>query len=212
MKPIIEIKELIMRYDNLKVLDIPHFVVYENERLGIIGSNGAGKSTLLRLIIGLEKPTSGKILFEGEELSRRRACQAMAIVFSDTLLFNRNVEENIKLGLKIRGYKKEEADRLCKKWLCALEIAHLKDRPKDKLSTGQIKRVALAMALALQPKVLLLDEPFSYLDNQIKEKLINQLKEILFNTKTTLIFVSHDKAELESLCTRIIFLKDGKLQ
>jgi iron(III) transport system ATP-binding protein len=188
------------------------FSMDKGEIVGVLGSSGSGKSTLLRLIAGLEMPTSGNITIAGttvvnEKLFIQPENRGVGMVFQDYALFpHMTVKDNVLFGLS-RLSRKERQSRLTE----MLELVQLKDfenRFPHELSGGQQQRVALARALAPKPNVLLMDEPFSNLDSDLKECIREDLRRILKTADMTCIMVSHDQKDVESICDRsIIFGK-----
>lgn len=175
--------------------------------LGLAGPSGQGKSTLLRLIAGLERPQGGRIAIDGGLLSSERIfvppeARGVGMVFQDLGLFpHLTVAGNVAYGL-FRLSRRMRRDRV-QAMLEMARMPELKDRHPYQLSGGQQQRVAIARALAPQPKVLLLDEPFSGLDAHLKSGLRAELRELLIKTATTAIVVSHDLADLEDVCGSI---------
>jgi tungstate transport system ATP-binding protein len=162
-----------------------------------VGPNGAGKSTLLRVIALLERPARGEVMFDGaamsgSPLSYRRK---MALVFQEALLLDTTVEANVRTGLSLRGVAREEQRRRVDEWLERFGIAHLRGRSPRTLSGGEAQRASLARAFALQPEVLLLDEPFASLDPPTREALIDDLDAVLTSSRVATVFVTHDRAE-----------------
>ncbi len=211
---LLTLSEIIVRHGQTTVLDIRRLEIFAGETLAVIGPNGAGKSTLLR-VIGLLQPLSaGAIDFRGERangantLAMRRR---MASVLQEPLLLNASVYENAALGLKIRRLERAEIRRRVVPWLDRLGIAHLADRRARTLSGGESQRTSLARALALDPEVLLLDEPFSALDPSTRETLLVDLCDILRQTGITAVFATHDRDEAFMLGMRVGVLSGGKL-
>jgi iron(III) transport system ATP-binding protein len=187
--------------------------INEGEMVGILGSSGSGKSTLLRLIAGLEMPTSGLIKIAGQtvvsnQLFIQPENRGVGMVFQDYALFpHMNVKDNIVFGLS-RFSKKERQIRL-NEMLELVQMKEFEKRYPHELSGGQQQRVALARALAPKPNVLLMDEPFSNLDADLKESIREELRLILKKANMTCIMVSHDRKDVEAICDRsIIFGKD----
>lgn len=184
------------------------FSVCEGEIVGILGSSGSGKSTLLRLIAGLEAPTRGRIkiankLVVSEKLFVQPENRGVGMVFQDYALFpHMTVKDNIVFGLS-RLAKKERQIRL-KEMLELVKMEDFENRYPHELSGGQQQRVALARALAPKPNVLLMDEPFSNLDADLKEMIREELRLILKTANMTCIMVSHDRKDVESICDRSI--------
>jgi ABC-type sulfate/molybdate transport systems ATPase subunit len=185
------------------VLDIPELAVDAGQVLAVIGPNGAGKSTLLRVMGLLEPATAGRVSFQGERVSpadglavRRR----MASVFQEPLLADTTVRDNVALGLRFRGL----ADRRAGPRVEA-------SRQARTLSGGEAQRTALARALVLEPELLLLDEPFSALDQPTREALLDDFARILRQERTTTVLVTHDRAEAMTLGDRVGVLMGGRL-
>jgi len=196
------------------VLEIPELSVDAGQVLAVIGPNGAGKSTLLRVMGLLEAPTAGSVRFQGERVSssdglavRRR----MASVFQEPLLTDATVQDNVALGLRFRGVDGERVAPRVAEWLEQLGIAHLAARQARTLSGGEAQRTALARALVLEPELLLLDEPFSALDQPTRETLIEDLGRILRRRRTTAVLVTHDRGEAQALGDRVAVVLRGQL-
>lgn len=203
-----------VRHGESAVLRLSRLDVHGGEILAIIGPNGAGKSTLLRVMGLLQQPSAGKICFLGEEVGRDNALavrRRMASVFQEPLLLNASVYENAALGLRLRGLGRAEIRERLKPWLERLRIAHLASRRVRTLSGGELQRTSLTRALALDPELLLLDEPFSALDPPTRESLLIDLREILQQTGVTTVLVTHDRHEAFMLGSRVGVLRDGKL-
>lgn len=192
------------------VLDGFFLDVDEGEIVGVAGESGSGKSTLLRLIAGLEKPLSGEIVMDGQLLAGETVFvepehRQVGLFFQDYGLFpHLTVRKNIEFGL----YRLDKAARRrqTEKMLALIKMPEFAERYPYELSGGQQQRVALARALAPGPKVLLLDEPFSNLDAELKEAIRQEVKTILESTQTTGLLVSHDRSDLEAVCGRIVEL------
>jgi tungstate transport system ATP-binding protein len=187
--------------------------VRQGEVLAVLGPNGAGKSTLLNVLGLLERPAAGEVRFDGEpvpgrELELRRR---MAAVFQEPLLLNRLVEANVGLGLALRGVPRAERRQRVRRWLARFGIEALAGRSARSLSGGEAQRVSLARAFALEPEVLLLDEPFSALDQPTRESLLDELAAVLTETGVTAVFVTHDRDEAARLADRVAVLAGGRL-
>jgi tungstate transport system ATP-binding protein len=211
---ILEIHDLIVRYGESAVVDVPILKVREQEALAIMGPNGAGKSTLLRTLAFLEAPAEGAVIFQGEPVSFRfRELHALhrriAVIFQEPLLLDGTVFQNVALGLRLRGMKEETWK--VGQWLERFGIAHLSDRPAKSLSGGEAQRASLARAFVLSPELLLLDEPFSALDPPTRDALLADFKGILAETKTTTVFVTHDRDEALALGDRVAVMMNGRI-
>lgn len=203
-----------------KVLADIHLEVYRSEFLAIVGSSGAGKSTLLRCLAGLEKPDRGRIAIDGRPPEK---CQGdnLAFVFQDFALFWwLSVEENVSFGLKMKGVGKWQRKRLSHEALGLMGLKNYEHGHPDELSIGMRQRVGFARALAVEPELLLMDEPFSSLDVFTAEKLRNELLEIWQKknqsetSKMTVVMVTHTIEDAVELADRIVVLtpKPAKIE
>lgn len=186
------------------------FTINKGEMVGILGQSGSGKSTLLRLIAGLEMPDRGSIIIAGRPVVSNGLFihpedRGVGMVFQDYCLFpHMTVRDNILFGLS-RIPRKERKTRLHE----MLELIHMEEYEKrypHELSGGQQQRVALARALAPKPKLLLMDEPFSNLDADLKESIRIELRSILKKANMTCLMVTHDRSDAEAICDRSIYL------
>jgi ABC-type Fe3+/spermidine/putrescine transport system ATPase subunit len=196
------------------VLDVPALGVRHGEILAVIGPNGAGKSTLLRVLGLLEAPTTGTLRFHGVPVTAREGLalrRRMATVFQEPLLADTTVRNNVGLGLRFRGLDMQRQAPRVEACLDRLGIRHLASRRARTLSGGEAQRAALARALAVEPEVLLLDEPFSSLDPPTREALLDDLGRILGEERITTVLVTHDRAEAMGLGDRVGVLMHGRL-
>jgi ABC-type sugar transport system ATPase subunit len=211
---LLALRDISVRHGESTVLQVSALDVYHGEVLAVIGPNGAGKSTLLRVMGLLQQPTTGRIYFAGKEATRSNALRLRrrtASVFQEALLLNASVHDNAALGLKMRGLSRNEIDKRLRPWLERLGIAHLTSRAARSLSGGEAQRTSLARALALDPELLLLDEPFSALDQSTREALLLDLQTILTETGVTTVLVTHDRQEAFMMGRRVGVLQQGKL-
>lgn len=176
--------------------------VHSGEILGIMGPSGSGKSTLLRTIVGLEKVDSGKIFLDGNDITNIEVDKrGIGMVFQNFALFpHKNVYKNISFGLEIMNIPKTEIKERVESLLKLVNLQDFEKREIHNLSGGEKQRVAIARSLATTPKVLLMDEPFSALDNAVKIKLVDDIKRIVKKLKLSMIVVSHDQMEIQKLC------------
>jgi NitT/TauT family transport system ATP-binding protein len=189
----------------LVALDNISFEVNDKEFVCILGSSGCGKTTLLRMIAGLDIAESGSILLDGEEI--RGTSPKVGMVFQEYSLFPwRSVIDNIAFGLEMQGMAKEERYRIAERYLKLVSLTQFRDSYPSELSGGMRQRVAVARALALDPVLLLMDEPFGALDAQTRNMLQQELLEIWEATKKTVIFITHSVDEAVFLSDRIIVL------
>lgn len=205
----------------IKALDGVTLSVAAGEVFVLLGPSGCGKTTLLRCLAGLETPTAGKIALEGRPMSDAAVqifvpphLRPLAMVFQSYAMWpHMNVYDNIAFPLRVGSHKipPEAVAARVEETLRLLEIAALKERPVTSLSGGQQQRVSLARALALQPRVLLMDEPLSNLDHQLQIQLRGQLRALMRRLQLTTIHVTHNQEEALELGDRIAVLNHGKL-
>ncbi len=189
----------------LVVLDHVSFAVPDKEFLCILGSSGCGKTTLLRLIAGLDTAESGSVFLDGEEI--RGTSPKVGMVFQEYSLFPwRTVIDNIAFGLEMQGMGKDERYRIAERYLSLVNLTQFRDSFPSELSGGMRQRVAVARALALDPVLLLMDEPFGALDAQTRNMLQKELLEIKEATQKTILFITHSVDEAVYLSDRIIVL------
>ncbi|WP_456472064.1 ABC transporter ATP-binding protein [Methanocaldococcus sp.] len=203
MLELINIKKRLANF----TLSIDNLNIHDNDYFVILGLSGAGKSTLLEIIAGYKKPDKGRIYLDGEDITNKSIHNRKIVLCHGKYLFpHLTVYENIGLGVK------KDKDKKVKEIAELLGISHLLNRKPKTLSGGEQQRVALAMALAVDPKIILLDEPLANVDVLIKENLISELKKIYEETDKTFIHVTHDFVEAISLAKRIAIIKDGKIE
>ena len=213
MTALFEIHDLVIHRQGQLVLSIDRLTVEEGEILAVIGPNGAGKSTLLLALARLLEPTTGQIQFRGRPIPHDLAYRRrIALVLQDPLLLNMSVYNNIAAGLRFRRLPRADTNVRVRDWLTRLGIENLQERPAARLSGGEAQRVSLARALALQPELLLLDEPFGALDAPTRTRLIDDLHILLKSTATTTVFVTHDQDEAMLLGDRVAVLLGGHLR
>ena len=209
---ILTLKNISFSYKDKVIFDNYNFVVNKEEIIAIIGPSGCGKSTLLKIINGLETEYSGDVLLNGVNVNNIPVNKRdIILMFQDNLLFpHMTIFENIEFSLKMKKYPKHEIKKMVEE--VAKDI-HLQDKlnkyPKE-LSGGQQRRVALARAVISKPKLLLLDEPFTGLDKEIKLEIMNLVKIIKEKYNTSIIFVTHDLSEAEYLEAKCVEFKRGE--
>lgn len=179
--------------------------VNPGEFICLLGPSGCGKSTLLNLMAGFLKPTQGEVLFEGRPV--QGPDQERAVIFQESALFPwMSVQENVAFGLKIAGIKKKEREEIANSYLKMVHLLSFKDARIHELSGGMKQRVSIARALALNTKVLLMDEAFAALDSQTREILQLEIQRIHYETKQTIVFVTHNIEEAVLLADRVIVM------
>ena len=195
----------------VKDLDIE---IHEGEFFSMLGPSGSGKTTVLRMIAGFEDPTDGEILLHGADVTHKAPFdREVNTVFQDYALFpHYTIEENVAYGLKVRGVSGTQRKQMVREALEQVQLAHLASRRPSQLSGGQRQRIALARALILRPKVLLLDEPLGALDKQLREQMQVELKQIQREVGITFIFVTHDQEEALTLSDRVAVFNNGKIE
>lgn len=199
------------QYENAgqPTLDGIDLEITSGEFLCVVGKSGCGKSTLLNLIAGLEEPTQGEILLDGEKISGPGADRV--VMFQEHALFPwRNVIENVKFGMEIAGIPKEEQEERAMKYLKMVQMEKYRDYLIHQLSGGMRQRVALARALTLDSKILLMDEPFSALDKQTANRMRSELQEIWMQVKRTIFFITHSVEEAVYLADRVAVMSEKK--
>ena len=207
----LELKNIKKSYDGVTVLKNIDLTISDGEIVSILGPSGCGKTTLLNLILGLTDADSGKIIFDGQDITNvPMEKRGFNIVFQDYALFpNLNVMQNITYGLKNTPNisTPEEVNEL-------IELLGLKphlNKKIDQLSGGQKQRVALARTMVMKPKILLLDEPLSALDGVIKESIKEKIKQIARDYHLTTIIVTHDPEEALTLSDKVLIVNDGSI-
>ncbi|MFO1183917.1 MAG: sulfate/molybdate ABC transporter ATP-binding protein [Bauldia sp.] len=188
------------------------------ELVALLGPSGSGKTTLLRCLAGLDIPTSGRVMFDGEDALRLTVQQRnVGFVFQQYALFRHmTVFDNVAFGLAVRPAAKRPKSEVIRdrvmQLLDLVQLPGLERRFPSQLSGGQRQRVALARALAIEPRILLLDEPFGALDARVRKDLRRWLREIHDKTGHTTVFVTHDQEEAMELADRIVVLNHGKIE
>lgn len=213
LKDKLVIESLSKSYKENEVLNSISFCVKDGEFLSILGPSGCGKTTLLRMLIGLLKPDSGSIVLDGEDITNNHPSKRhMGIVFQNYALFeNMNVLKNVEYALLVHKIPKQIARETALKMLEAVGLSeHIKKYPKH-LSGGQQQRVAIARTLALQPEIILFDEPMSALDVATRLSMRKELKDIQKNFHTTMIYVTHDQEEAFAMSDRIMVMDKGNI-
>jgi tungstate transport system ATP-binding protein len=212
--PKLSLRDVRVRRGKAELIKVPHLDVPTGEVLVIVGPNGAGKSILLETLALLQRPTQGRVLFEGQPVDGRELAlrRRMAVVFQDPLLLRRSVADNVAMGLRLRGVPRSVRRDKAAHWMRRFGIDHLARRSALTLSGGEAQRANLARAFALAPEVLLLDEPFSALDPPTREDLLDDLAQALRDTGVTTIFVTHDRAEALRLGDRVAVMMGGSIR
>lgn len=209
----LEVKNLNKTYGEKKVLKDVNFSLDEGNILCILGPSGCGKTTILNSIGGFIKNNSGKIFLNGEDISSLNPeDRNISTVFQSYGLFtNKNVLENVAYGLKFRNVKKQDRINKSLEILKIVGLEGYENRKVHELSGGQRQRVALARSLVISPRLILLDEPFSNLDKNLRITMRNEIKKLVKYFKMTTILVTHDQEDAFTMADRVILMNEGKI-
>jgi putative spermidine/putrescine transport system ATP-binding protein len=207
------LRDISVSFGGKIILNSINLEIGAGELVALLGPSGCGKSTLLKTIAGLFTPQSGDVFIHGQNVSNQPASMRGAvIVFQDLRLFpNMTVEENIAFPLKIRGVSKVDRHRQAQKLIAGIRLEGLGERKISEMSGGQLQRVALARALAAEPKILLLDEPFSSLDENLRQEMRRLVLDLRREYEMTILLVTHDQQEAFLMADRIAVMLDGKI-
>ncbi len=210
---VVEVDEVSVTYGDVTAVEGLSLSVRDGELFCLLGPSGCGKTTTLRTVAGFESPAAGRVVLDGRDVTGlapyERGC---ATVFQDWALFpNKTVTENVAFGLKMAGVAAERRRERAREQLATVEMADHADALPAELSGGQKQRVALARSLAVDPEVLLLDEPLSNLDKRLRETMQLEIKEIQERLETPMLYVTHDQEEAFTLADRIGIMNDGEL-
>lgn len=210
----LKIENLNKKYGKKLVLNNLSFDVKSGEFLSILGSSGCGKTTLLKILIGIENPTSGNLIKDGENITKLEPSKrGMGIVFQNYALFpNMTVLKNVMYALNLKIKNKEEAKQKAVEMIKMLKIDEHVNKYPHELSGGQQQRVAIARTLVLNPDIILFDEAMSALDADNRLILRREIKNIQKEFKTTMIYVTHDQEEAFSLSDRVMIMNEGNIE
>ncbi|CAN5363130.1 sulfate ABC transporter ATP-binding protein [soil metagenome] len=214
----IEVRNIVKKFGSFAALDNVDLKVATGELVALLGPSGSGKTSLLRIIAGLDWPDEGSVIFDGENaLTRGAGERHVGFVFQHYALFRHmSVFENVAFGLRVqpRAIRKDEAHikKRVKELLDLVQLDWLADRYPSQLSGGQRQRIALARALAIEPRILLLDEPFGALDAKVRKELRRWLRQLHDEIHVTSIFVTHDQEEALEVANRVVVMDKGKIE
>jgi len=211
--PLLELCNVRKSYPDGWTLAEVSFTVEKGENVCLLGPSGCGKTTLLRLIAGLERPDSGQVLVDGEDVTgvppHRRG---FGLMFQEYALFpHKDVFGNVAFGLRMEGMSRKSISARVAEVLELVGLAGFERRDVNQLSGGERQRVALARSLAPQPRLLMLDEPLGALDRALRERLMDELPHILHRAGATAITVTHDQEEAFALADRVVLLRAGRV-
>ncbi|WP_308446401.1 polyamine ABC transporter ATP-binding protein [Chitinimonas sp. BJYL2] len=209
----LQIKGITKKFGDVYAVDDVNLVIPRNEIFALLGSSGSGKSTLLRMLAGMETPTEGRIILDGEDVTDLAPYQRPTnMMFQSYALFpHMTVEQNIAFGLKQDKLPKDEIAERVSKMLDLVQMKKYAKRKPHQLSGGQQQRVALARSLAKRPKLLLLDEPLGALDKKLRVQTQFELVNVIEAVGVTCIMVTHDQEEAMTMASRIAIMSEGKL-
>lgn len=210
----LELIKLRKEYGALVAVNDVSLQVEEGETMALLGPSGCGKSTTLNMIVGLETPTSGDILIDGQSVSRIPVGRRnVGLVFQDYAVFTHmTVRQNIEYGLRVRKVRGVELNRQVEKIAAFVGLGDKLHRKPAELSASEMQRVAIGRTLVTSPQILLLDEPLSNLESEMRHQMRRELHRIQLETKQTIIYVTHDQIEALSLAHRIAVMNLGELQ
>ena len=214
----VTIENVVRKFGTTAALHGVSLDIRSGELVALLGPSGSGKTTLLRILAGLDVPTSGRVLFDGDDALKLTVQQRnVGLVFQSYALFRHmTVLENIGFGLRVRPRSRrpnrKEIERRALELLDLVQLTGLDKRFPAQLSGGQRQRVAFARALAIEPRVLLLDEPFGALDAKVRRDLRRWLRELHDKTGHTTVFVTHDQEEALELADRVVVMSEGKIE
>lgn len=210
----VELKNINKNFGDFKASDNVNFSIEKGKLIGLLGPSGSGKTTILRMIAGLEHPDSGEIIIDGKVVNDIPASQrGIGFVFQSYALFRyMTVYDNIAFGLKVQKADKKYIDERVKELISLIGLSGLEKRYPSQLSGGQRQRVAFARALAPNPQLLLLDEPFAAIDAKVRQELRSWLREMITKLGVTSIFVTHDQDEAIEVADEIIITNKGRVE
>jgi sulfate/thiosulfate transport system ATP-binding protein len=212
----VELRGVAKSFGDFVALDGVSLHVATGELVALLGPSGSGKTTLLRVLAGLERPDAGSVLFDGVDVTERSPQERrIGFVFQHHALFRHmSAFENVAFGLRVKPRAERSPEREIRRrvleLLALVELAPLADRKPSQLSGGQRQRVAVARALAVDPKVLLLDEPFGSLDERVRTELRRSLRRLHDELGLTSILVTHDRQEALEIADRVVRLEGGR--
>ncbi len=214
----IEVRQVHKQFGNFTALNNINLDIQAGELVALLGPSGCGKTTLLRIIAGLETPDTGNILFNGDDVSRRDVRKRnVGFVFQHYALFRHmTVFDNVAFGLRMKPRRERPSEAVIaekvQELLRMVQLDWLSDRYPEQLSGGQRQRIALARALAVEPQILLLDEPFGALDAKVRKELRRWLADLHEDINLTSVFVTHDQEEAMEVADRIVVMNKGVIE
>jgi ABC-type Fe3+/spermidine/putrescine transport system ATPase subunit len=213
-KPMVEFRGIMKRFDNVVAVEKMNFDIEEGSLVTLLGPSGCGKTTLLRMVAGLEEPTEGDIFIKGKRINDTPIHKRnLGMIFQNYALFpHKNIYDNVAFGLKYRDVSKAQIREKVSQALEMVRLPGVENRMPSQLSGGQQQRIAMARAIVIEPDVLLMDEPLSALDENLREEMRREVDNLQQILGVTTIFVTHDQREALSMSDKILVMKDGRKQ
>jgi putative spermidine/putrescine transport system ATP-binding protein len=211
--PAISLRGLTKHFGDVRAVDGVDLDIADGEFFSMLGPSGSGKTTVLRLVAGFERPTGGSVHLSGVDVTHAAPFERdVNTVFQDYALFpHMSVLDNVAYGLRVRGVGRKERTARAREALAMVRLPDLGDRRPHQLSGGQRQRIALARAIVVRPRVLLLDEPLGALDLKLREQMQVELKQLQRDLGITFVFVTHDQEEALTLSDRIAVFSEGRI-
>lgn len=213
-QPIVQFKGILKRFGHVVAVEKMDFDIEEGSLVTLLGPSGCGKTTLLRMVAGLEEPTEGDIFIKGVRINDTPIHKRnLGMIFQNYALFpHKTIYDNVAFGLKYRDVSKEEIKEKVTQTLEMVRLPGVENRMPSQLSGGQQQRIAMARAIVIEPDVLLMDEPLSALDENLREEMRREVGNLQAMLGVTTIFVTHDQREALSMSDKILIMKDGSKQ
>ncbi len=213
-QPMVQFKGIMKRFGSVTAVEKMDFDIEEGSLVTLLGPSGCGKTTLLRMVAGLEEPTEGDILIKGKRINDTPIHQRnLGMIFQNYALFpHKTIFDNVAFGLKYRNVSKEDIRKKVTRALEMVRLPGVENRMPSQLSGGQQQRIAMARAIVIEPDVLLMDEPLSALDENLREEMRREVDNLQRMLGVTTIFVTHDQREALSMSDKILVMKDGRKQ
>lgn len=212
--PMVQFKGILKRFGSVVAVEKMDFDIEEGSLVTLLGPSGCGKTTLLRMVAGLEQPTAGDILIKGERINDKPIHQRnLGMIFQNYALFpHKTIFDNVAFGLKYRKVSKAAIREKVTRVLEMVRLPGVEHRMPSQLSGGQQQRIAMARAIVIEPDVLLMDEPLSALDENLREEMRREVDNLQRMLGVTTIFVTHDQREALSMSDKILVMKNGRKQ
>ena len=213
-QPMVQFKGILKRYGKVVAVEKMNFDIEEGSLVTLLGPSGCGKTTLLRMVAGLEEPTEGDILIKGKRINDTPIHKRnLGMIFQNYALFpHKTIFDNVAFGLKYRDVSKDQIEEKVTRALEMVRLPGVEKRMPSQLSGGQQQRIAMARAIVIEPDVLLMDEPLSALDENLREEMRREVDNLQRMLGVTTIFVTHDQREALSMSDKILVMKDGRKQ